>query len=309
MRIVVSRMYSACRFSINPRSAQYCMKPCDEYTFVSVLSQSLNTALRTSSPCLKHRPELRSIMQDTGFPGCVELPENGFHSLANLQVASVCVANLGSDLRAFIEFHDANYIGGLRFKDFGRGFHFRERQQPALAGKLLGRKFLAATRALFLGRVIGFPTGLAGVSNQPIPVRVLPPPDDRAFLEHLGQPPFEHVHYNRCPAAAHVVRDAYLGSLDLALDGLALQLLDDFHNLLDPSGSHRMSAGLQAPRGVDRCFPVKVRLPLLNQAAGLAVPAQAQVLHGHDFRNRKAVMHFNQVQVLYRYLGLGKGLG
>src|SRR3989338_3611026 len=120
MRKVVCRMSSAYFRSISFRSAQCCMNSCEEYTRVSVLSQSLKTALSISLPSSEHRAELRSIVNDPGSARGVELAEHCFHPQADFQALQFGVADLRPHPRALIQFDDANRVGGLRLKDFRR---------------------------------------------------------------------------------------------------------------------------------------------------------------------------------------------
>ena len=72
------------------------------------------------------------------------------------------------------------------------------------------------------------------------------------FLSGLATPP-ENIDHAGAAGAAHVVGQPQLqiGIGYLARSGFAPKLMEDFSNLSDARGAHRMSFGFEPSRGVD----------------------------------------------------------
>src|SRR3989304_6152338 len=90
--------------------------------------------------------------------------------------------------------------------------------------------------------------------------------------------------------SAVVVSEADSGFRDLAGAGLAAELPEAPGGRGDPRRPERVAAADQAAPRVDHHRAAVVREPLLDEAAALALVAEAQLLVGDDLGDGEAVM-------------------
>ena len=102
------------------------------------------------------------------------------------------------------------------------------------------------------------------------------------------------------------------GALHLPAAGLAPQMGGDLVDVGDAGGAQRVALGEQPAGDVHRNAPAQGHVAVVDQPAGAAVPAQAEVLVVQDLCGGEAVVQFHQVHVVRteagHLVGGGRGL-
>src|SRR5690606_35025641 len=97
---------------------------------------------------------------------------------------------------------------------------------------------------------------------------------------------------------ALVRRDARGGALDLAARGLASELPGDLADLGDGLGGDGLAEASQTTARVDRDAAAELRVAVVQQALGLALLAQADVLVPVELERGREVVHLGQREVV-----------
>src|SRR5439155_3000703 len=112
--------------------------------------------------------------------------------------------------------------------------------------------------------------------------------------EHLADLDAEDVDRARRAEPDHV-RQAHTRPVDLAGTRTAAQVLDDLEDVGDARRPERMALGEKTPGDVHRDAAAVRRLAVVDQAAGLALAAEAEVLVVQQLRRREAVVQLDEV--------------
>src|SRR2546428_421302 len=79
-----------------------------------------------------------------------------------------------------------------------------------------------------------------------------------------------------------------------------LQLPEESNSLHEAGGADRVTTRKQPAGRVDRQFPVKSRVALVNEASAISVFAQAQILISLELARGVRIVQLEHVQVLER---------
>src|SRR5579871_4033626 len=142
----------------------------------------------------------------------------------------------------------------------------------------------ASRRTRSLTRILLFQE--SGPAATPSPRRPLVP---LRLLEHVDGAGGAHAHH---------VGEAEPRALDLAGAGFAAQVRGDLVDVGDAGGAQRVALGEQAAGYVHGDAPAERRVAGVDQLAGFALGAKAEVLVVHDLSGRKAIVQLDQVDVL-----------
>src|SRR3989304_4699998 len=125
------------------------------------------------------------------------------------------------------------------------------------------------------------------------------------FLPHFSQSHLiitsttlpEHMDRRRAARPTDIVGNADPCAVDLALLRLAAQLLGHLVYLRHSRRADRMALRLQAAGAVDRDVPVQLRAPFPDELLRLPLPAQAEILIGHQLDGGERVVEVPAVKV------------
>src|SRR2546427_6388760 len=114
----------------------------------------------------------------------------------------------------------------------------------------------------------------------------------------ISVPPLEDMDDGGCAGAAQGVRQPAACSDDLALPGLPAKLPHDLDRLRHAGSADRLTAGLQATRGVDGNLAVQRGEAVRGRRAAFPLLDEPEVLNREDLGDREVVVHFGDLDVL-----------
>src|SRR3989441_874405 len=120
----------------------------------------------------------------------------------------------------------------------------------------------------------------------------------------ISVPSLEDMDDGGCAGAAQGVRQPAARSNDLALSGLPAKLPHDLDRLRNAGSPDRLTAGLQAARGVDGNLAVQRGEAVRRRRAALPLLDEPEVLDREDLGDREVVVHLGDLHVLRLESGL-----
>src|SRR6266705_5311537 len=114
----------------------------------------------------------------------------------------------------------------------------------------------------------------------------------------ISVPPLEDMDDGGCPGSAEGMRQPAACSDDLALPGLPAKLPHDLDRLRHAGSADRLTAGLQATRGVDGNLAVQRGEAVRGRGAAFPLLDEPEVLDREDLGDREVVVHFGDLYVL-----------
>src|SRR5213594_309421 len=114
----------------------------------------------------------------------------------------------------------------------------------------------------------------------------------------ISVPPLEDMDDGGCAGAAQGVRQPAACSDDLALPGLPAKLPHDLDRLRHAGSADRLTAGLQATRGVDGNLAVQRGEAVRGRGAAFPLLDEPEVLDREDLGDREVVVHLRDLDVL-----------
>src|SRR2546422_1007289 len=120
----------------------------------------------------------------------------------------------------------------------------------------------------------------------------------------ISVPPLEDMDDGGCPGSAEGMRQPAACSDDLALPGLPAKLPHDLDRLRHAGSADRLTAGLQATRGVDGNLAVQRGEAVRGRGAAFPLLDEPEVLDREDLGDREVVVHLRDLDVF----GLESGL-
>src|SRR2546422_6061143 len=113
----------------------------------------------------------------------------------------------------------------------------------------------------------------------------------------ISVPPLEDMDDGGCAGAAQGVRQPAACSDDLALPGLPAKLPHDLDRLRHAGSADRLTAGLQATRGVDGNLAVQRGEAVRGRGAAFPLLDEPEVLDREDLGDREVVVHLRDLDV------------
>src|SRR5207244_13046660 len=110
-----------------------------------------------------------------------------------------------------------------------------------------------------------------------------------------------------CTGAAQGVRQPAARSDDLAFSGLPAKLPHDLDRLRNSGGADRLTAGLQATRGVHGDLSVQRGEAVRGRGAALPLLDEPEVFDREDLGDRVVVVNFGELYILRLELCLVEG--
>ena len=119
------------------------------------------------------------------------------------------------------------------------------------------------------------------------------------FVDHGGHSLGFFVQRDHARTAqSQVVLQRQMRTFDLALIGCTAQLLDQLGALRQPSRAQGMAFAEQAPRRIGHHLTAIGVVAIVDERTGLTFGAQTQGFVGQQFVLRKAVVQFNDIDIL-----------
>src|SRR5689334_4285665 len=128
-------------------------------------------------------------------------------------------------------------------------------------------------------------------------------PQCRISLRSSGGGALQDVHAAGRAEPDHV-GEPDLGAVDLAVAGLAAEVVADLPDVRDARRRDRVTLRLEAARHVHGRLAVAPRRARLEEVDRAALGAQHEVVVVHELRGREAVVQLDEVEVLRRHAGL-----
>src|SRR2546422_890611 len=113
----------------------------------------------------------------------------------------------------------------------------------------------------------------------------------------ISVPPLEDMDDGGCPGSAEGMRQPAACSDDLALPGLPAKLPHDLDRLRHAGSADRLTAGLQATRGVDGNLAVQRGEAVRGRGAAFPLLDEPEVLDREDLGDREVVVHLGDLDV------------